>query len=71
MVFDISFYFNLSLPVDAHLLDAQIIRTGRNFTRTASPGEADSSKLVLTKITKQGTTYIVSVHIAHYVGHGF
>src|SRR4051794_5334979 len=38
------------------------MKTERNFTRAASPGESDSSK--------QDTTYRVSSHIAHYDGHG-
>jgi hypothetical protein len=61
MFFDIIF---LLQPFRARRasLDALHIRIERNFTRTASPGEADSSK--------QATTYLVPGHIAHYVGHG-
>src|SRR5271166_5564359 len=62
MVFDIAILLQPFLARRCSSIRCLFIRTGRNFTRTASPGEADSSK--------QNTTYIVSAHIAHYVGHG-
>jgi len=48
--------------LDANSYNIERNKIERNFTAAASPDEADSSK--------QTTTYLVSGHIAHYVGHG-